>query len=176
MRQRHFLSFAAICLFSLVLTKNLFWGVLLSTVLVLTWVYVSRKLAEKRKLKAYSRAYEPIFVVELPDGLERLRLDRLRLEHLERHIVYARRGEVNTVANNEKNLIQRSGNKRGLIVYALHFRDGENYCEVVSEYEQRVASYIGNVLKQLHAYLKEKAPEWYEREYHGEREIFRWGE
>lgn len=166
------LVFAVLSLVLVFLFKAVFEAVALAGSLAALFYVVRRNLKEKAELKYYSELYEPIFVVELPEGMEGLELEKIGMEHLERHIVYAEKGRVNATANRIKDRILRAGNQRGVVVSVIHFRDGEFYGEVVSEYRERVTRIVRSSLVEVHKYLKDLAPDWYEETYHGEKEKF----
>jgi hypothetical protein len=168
------LIFVVSSLVGVFLLNAVFEVVFLAASIAMLYYVVRKNLREKAELKYYSELYEPLFVVELPDGTAGLELEKIGMGHLERHIVYAAKGEVNRTANLIKDRILRSGNQRGVRVSVIRFRDGAFYAELESEYRERVAAMVKKSLVEVHQYLKELAPDWYEEVYHGEKEKFVW--
>jgi len=166
--------FVVLSLVAVFFLKAVFEAVALAASIAMLYYVVRRNLKEKAELKYYSELYEPLFVVELPNGAAGLDLEKIGMGHLERHIVYAVKGDVNRTANRIKDRILRSGNRRGVRVSVIRFRDGAFYAELESEYRERVAAMVKKSLVEVHQYLKELAPEWYEEVYHGEKEKFVW--
>lgn len=102
-----------------------------------------------RKLKDYAERIDNIYVLSEKPG------DRTVAQR--------------TIA--EKEMLEKSGNKRGVRIVQILFQDGEFVNETWEEYQERAKEEIAEDRKSRHAKLKKEDPEWYLCAHHRQKGV-----
>lgn len=128
--------------------------------------YLADWISEMRKIRRYGDRYENIYVVENPPGVE-MKDELPQVQHL---LITVPKGKVLETVMEEKEMLNKAGNRRNVEVIPIHFQSGIHVNETFEQYADRAWEMIKADRSARHEKIKEKDPEWYLRNHHGEGE------
>lgn len=146
------------------------WIVPIALVVLAAGIWIRERIARSSLLKSVNGRVDSFYLVEAPDGRP------VFIDGLEDIIISFRKRSLVKTVKWYNELIKDSGNKFGIEVFVILFKDGEYCNETIEEYIDRIRTTVHEDRSKRHKDIKEADPELYILAQHGisERSAWTW--